>query len=155
RADEATDAARRFADAGVRNFEAGRFREAAADYERAYQARPLAAFVYNVATAYDKAGANAAAVDAYQRYLRLPGHHAADDAAVRARVAVLDRDKPAVVAPAPQRPAFPYIEPVTRHTFATYTILGERGFSLLGAGSMSKTYAVALYVEDDVARAAF
>jgi hypothetical protein len=153
RADE--EAARRFADAGVRDFEAGRFREAAVDYERAYQAQSLPAFVYNSASAYDKAGAHEEAIAAYKRYLGLAGHDAKDDAAVRARLDVLERALTPPAPVAPKRTAYPYVDATTKHSFPTFTNFGGKDFALLGAGAPSKGWALALYVEDEAARAAF
>ena len=159
-ADDAAVAAKRFYDAGTKAFEAGRFREAAAEYERAFAAQPLPAFTYDVASAYDKAGASDEALAAYRRYLSLPAHDVKDEPAVRARIEVLERAKvvpaPAPVAPvAPKRAVFPYVEPVTRHSFPTSMNIGDKDYALLGAGNMSKIYSMALYVEDEPARAQF
>lgn len=156
-ADAATDAGKKFYEAGTKAFEAGRFREAATEYERAFAAQPLPAFIYDVASAYDKAGASDEALAAYRRYLALPGHDVKDEPAVRARVEVLEKAKPApaVASPAPKRAVFPYVEPVTRHSFPTSMNIGDKDYALLGAGSMAKTYAMALYVEDEPARTQF
>jgi tetratricopeptide (TPR) repeat protein len=155
RAEEGTDAARRLYEAGTRDFEAGRFREAAAAYERAYQAQPLPAFVYNAASAYDKAGAAPEAIAGYKRYVGLPGHDVKDEPVVKARIEVLEKMLLPPPPVAPKRTSFPYVDPTTKHSFPTYTNLGGRDFTLLGAGAPTKAYAVALYVEDEAARAAF
>ena len=159
-ADAAGDA-KKFYEAGTKAFDAGHFREAAGEYERAFAAQPLAAFSYDVASAYDKAGASDEALAAYKRYLALPTHDVKDEPAVRARIDVLEKSKPAptpvapVAPPTPKRPVFPYVEPTTRHSFPTNMNIGDKDYALLGAGSMSKTYAMALYVEDEPARAQF
>ena len=154
-----SEVSKRFYEAGTQAFEAGHFREAAAQYERAFTAEPLPAFYYDVASAYDKAGALDEALVAYRRYLTLPTHDVKDDPAVRARIDVIERSlapKPVVAAPPkPKRPVFPYVEPVTRHMFTTAMDIGDVGYALLGAGSMSRSYAMALYVDDEAARAQF
>lgn len=158
--DPAGDAARRFYDLGTQAFEAGHFRAAAMEYEHAYAAQPLPAFLYDVASAYDKAGALAEALAAYRRYIALPGHDVKDEPSLRARIEVLERtqaEPPAAVATpaAPKRAVFPYVEPVTRHSFSTSLPIGDRDYALLGAGSLAKMYAMALYVEDEPARTQF
>ncbi len=157
-ADDAADAAKRFYDAGTKAFEAGHFREAATDYERAFAAQPLPAFTYDIASAYDKAGASDEALAAYRRYLALPAHDAKDEPAVRARIEVLERARAAptpAAPPPPKRAVFPYVEPVTRHSFPTSMNIGDKEYALLGAGNMAKIYSMALYVEDEPARSQF
>ncbi|MDQ3036921.1 MAG: tetratricopeptide repeat protein, partial [Myxococcota bacterium] len=66
----------------------GRFGEAAAEFEAAYQAEPFSAFLYNAAVAYENAGQPSRALDFFQLYLeRDPA--AADRAAVEQRIAGL------------------------------------------------------------------
>jgi tetratricopeptide (TPR) repeat protein len=156
RGDDLIDASKRFYEAGTKAFEAGRFREAATEYERAYAAQPLPAFTYDVASAYDKAGALDEALAAYRRYVTQPGHDVKDEPAVKARIAVLEKTRvEPVPAPSPKRAVFPYVEPISRHSFPTNMTIGDKDYALLGAGSLSRMYAMALYVEDAAAHAQF
>src|SRR5262249_44321658 len=56
-------------------------------------------------------------------------------------------------------PPLPFVEPVTKYTFQTWTMVDGKPYTLLGAGARKvygfKVYAMGLYVEDDPARAAF
>ena len=63
----------------------GRFGEAAAEFEAAYEAEPFSAFLYNAAVAYENAGDAARAVDFFSRYLERDPN-AADRAPVEQRI---------------------------------------------------------------------
>ena len=58
---------------GGRLFGSRRYLEAAAAYERSYAAVPVGKTLYNVALSYEKGGDYVSALDAYLRYLDLPG----------------------------------------------------------------------------------
>lgn len=89
----------------------GRFGEAAAEFEAAYEAEPFSAFLYNAAVAYENAGDAVRAVDFFQRYLeRDPS--AADRDGVQQRIerltAAIDAARAAAAAAAtPPPPADP------------------------------------------------
>lgn len=66
----------------------GRFGEAAAEFEAAYEAEPFSAFLYNAAVAYENAGDAVRAVDFFSRYLERDPN-ASDRSAVEQRIARL------------------------------------------------------------------
>jgi tetratricopeptide (TPR) repeat protein len=159
-------AARRFFDTATLLYERGEFLDAAKEFERAYGEAPIADFLYNIATAYDKGGAREKAAAAYRRYAtEMPDSKDAGFAQKRAEV--LEKEaaelKAARAAPAaPQRklpPALPFVEPVTKYTYKTWVDVEGKPYTLLGAGarkvSLFKVYAMGLYVDDEAARAAF
>jgi tetratricopeptide (TPR) repeat protein len=164
--DEKTAAAKRFYDTGTLLFDRGEFADAAREFERAYGEQPLPAFLYNIASAYDKAGERKKAVDAYRRYVQtMPESN--DVAAARTRADVLDRElkelEAAKAASQPQKrvlpPPLPFVEPVTHYTYQTLVTLDGVPYTLIGAGARKvfgfKVYAMGLYLEDEPARRGF
>jgi tetratricopeptide (TPR) repeat protein len=101
--DPDTEMARRHFDTGAAAYEAGRYAEAAAEFERARKVQPLPAFDFNLGRAYDRMERPAEAIVANERYLR---HRPTppDAVEVRARIAVL-RAREATVAPVGPRDA--------------------------------------------------
>src|SRR6185369_1203551 len=111
------EASKRFFQTGELLFDRGDFLEAAKQFERAYAEDPLPAFLYNIGTAYDSAGDRKHAIEAYRKYIAgMP--NVQDLGATRARLAVLERELQSGKGPA-ARPALPYVEPATKHTFST------------------------------------
>ena len=83
---ESLELARQHMELGESRYQAGEFDEAAAEFLKAYDARPFSAFLYNAAVAYERAGQRSKAVDYYRQYLiREPNARDAD--AVRAKIA--------------------------------------------------------------------
>jgi tetratricopeptide (TPR) repeat protein len=165
--DEKTAAAKRFYEAGTLLFDRGEFADAAKEFERAYSEQPLPSLLYNIASAYDKAGDRKKAVESYRKYVAtMPESN--DVAAARSRADVLDRElkeleqaKAAAQQP-PKRavaPPLPFVEPVTKYTYKTVVELDKVPYTLIGAGARKvygfKVYAMGLYLEDDPARRAF
>ena len=66
----------------------GRFDEAAAEFELAYEAQHFSAFIFNAAVAYENAGHLAHGIQLFERYLELDPE-ATDEDEVRARIAHL------------------------------------------------------------------
>jgi hypothetical protein len=165
--DEKRAAAKRFYDTGTLLYERGEFVDAAKEFERAYKEAPLPAFLYNIASAYDKAGDRKQAVEAYRKYAAaMP--KAEDNAVARARADVLEREWKELEAakagpkPEPKRalpPPLPFAEPVTKYTYKTIVDLDGAPYTLIGAGARKvmgfKVYAMGLYLEDDGARKGF
>jgi tetratricopeptide (TPR) repeat protein len=166
--DEHQAAARRFFEAGTLLYDRGEFLDAAKEFERAFSEKPLPAFLYNIATSYDKGGDRRKAVENYRKYaVAMPD--AKDNAVARARADVLEREwkeleaaKAAARSEPPKRalpPPLPFTEPCTKYTFQTSTTVEGQPYTLLGAGCRKvygfKVYAMALYVEDEPARKAF
>lgn len=171
--DENADLAKSYFKAGRDLFESGEFLEAAKQFERAYNKVPAEkAFLYNVANSYDKGGDRKNAVAWYQKYIEaVPDPKKVAQA--KARVTVLEREmkeldaargssngaapteKPARATP----PALPFVEPVTKHTYQTWIPVDGKPYTMIGVGARKymgfKVYGMALYVEDDAARAAF
>ncbi len=164
-------AAKKFFETGQLLYERGKFKEAAAEFEHAFAEEPRAAFVYNAAQSYDKAGDRAAAVLAYRKYLGFK-ESKADAAQIGARIAVLEKEQkqleaaaaPSPVAPppapaAPRHTPLPYKEPATGHVFQTFVMHEGREFVLVGVGTRKvfgfKVYAMAMYIEDEAARKQF
>jgi tetratricopeptide (TPR) repeat protein len=71
RADNVTDDAVRFYQRATTAFALGRFAEAAADYERAFELKPDAALLFDAAQAHLRAGNRARALELYRNYLGL------------------------------------------------------------------------------------
>ncbi|MSP61385.1 MAG: hypothetical protein EXR72_13770 [Myxococcales bacterium] len=155
--DEKQQAAKRFWDAGERLFQQGRFKDAAIEFDHAFDEQPLPDFAYNAAQAYDKAGLRIEAVTSYTRYLGLPKRDPKDDASVKARIAVITRELS--TAASPRHNALPYTEPATKQVFQTYLVIEDKEYVLIGVGARKvagfKVYAMGLYVEDLAARRAF
>ena len=75
---------------GTTAYDLGRFAEAAAEYEKAYEAKQDAALLYNMGQAYRGAGLSAKAITAYKSFLRrVP--NASNRGEVEARVAEMQR----------------------------------------------------------------
>jgi hypothetical protein len=149
-------------------FDRGEFADAAKEFERAYGEQPLPSLLYNIASAWDKAGERKKAVDAYRKYVAtMPS--SADVAAARARAEVLERELKeleAAKAAAQQQPVkravappLPFVEPVTHYTYQTVTTIDGEPYTLIGAGARKvfgfKVYAMGLYLEDEPARRGF
>lgn len=83
--EEALQAAKARYEQGERSFAAGRFLEAAAEFEAAYKLSPRSDLLYDAGHAYDKGGDTARAVELYERYL-LAGDGLPEEAAVKARL---------------------------------------------------------------------
>jgi tetratricopeptide (TPR) repeat protein len=165
--DEKKATAKRFYDTGTLLFERGEFVDAAKEFERAYGEAPLAAFLYNIASAYDKGGDRKKAVDFYRKYAAAaPG--ANDVGVARSRADVLEKEWKELEAAKRTAegktkralpPNLPFVEPITKHTFMTAADYDAQPYTLLGVGTRKyygyKIYSMALYVEDDPARALF
>ena len=160
------EAARKFFETGKLLHDRGRFKEAAAEFERAYGEEPLAAFLYNAAQSYDEAGDHARAIAGYKKYLGFK-ESAAEAEQIKARLDVLEKETAAATAaaaaaaaPAPPRhTALPYKEPNTGHVFSTFLTYDNKEFVLVGVGTRKvigfKVYAMAMYIEDEAARKGF
>jgi tetratricopeptide (TPR) repeat protein len=70
RVDEAAESARQHYHAGTKLFDLRRYREAAAEYEAAFEAKEDPALLFNIAQAYRLAGAYEDAVASYRSFLR-------------------------------------------------------------------------------------
>jgi tetratricopeptide (TPR) repeat protein len=160
-------ASKRFYDAGTLLYERGEFADAAKEFERAYGEEPLPAFLYNIGSAYDKAGDRKHAVEAYRRYVAA-NMDSKDTAVARARADVLEREfkeleAAKALAAAPPKPVLPpplpFVEPVTKTTYQTLLTVEGQPYTLLGAGARKvigfKVYAMGLYIEDEPARKQF
>lgn len=88
--DESLNKAREAFDKAQRLFEAGSYAEAAAEFERAYEARNFPQFLFNIGAAYEKMGAYEKAASSYRRYLEADPD-ASDRVATEKRIAVLDK----------------------------------------------------------------
>jgi len=82
-AQDSAVAARAAFDRGVAAADEGRYADAAAAFEASYRARPLPVVLHNLGLAYRAMGRNRAAIDAFERYLALPGGDAAGSAGAR------------------------------------------------------------------------
>ena len=166
--DEKTAAAKRFYETGSLLFDRGEFLDAAKEFERAYKEQPRPELLYNIASAYDKAGERKRAVDSYRRYVAsMP--NSADVAAARSRADVLDREQKELEAAKagrtgdqPRRaiaPPLPFVEPLTKYTYQTWINIDGAPYTLIGAGARKvygfKVYAMGLYLEDEPARRGF
>src|SRR5205814_1320420 len=69
-ADDATRIAMEHYRKGTRAYDLGRFTEAAAEYEKAYEAKETPALLYNLGQAYRGAGELQKALNCYRAYLR-------------------------------------------------------------------------------------
>lgn len=79
------ESARRRMEQGQAYFLQGRFGEAAAEFEAAYDSQPFGAFLYNAAVAYENAHDRARALSLFERYLEVEPS-AGDNADVRSRI---------------------------------------------------------------------
>jgi tetratricopeptide (TPR) repeat protein len=73
---------------GLKAYQAGKYEEALAAFERAYELNPLAATRYNVAACLDKLGMRYSAIESYKGYLAM-APDAKDAAKVTARIGKL------------------------------------------------------------------
>jgi tetratricopeptide (TPR) repeat protein len=105
-ADRASRAARHF-DGGLDLYQAGHYRDASAEFKRAYQIDPLPKYLYNAAQALRLAGDCAAAVPLYEAFNRI----APDEDSRNAGTSNLERCRPPATNQWVERPAEP--EPVT------------------------------------------
>ena len=134
------------------------FIDAAKLFERAQAEEPRLALLYKIADAYDQAHDLKDALEAYQRALdgvpkSAEAPHASERlAAIQAELTRLD----ALKATTPVRPSEPFVEPLSKHSFATRTRIGEVDQVLVGAGTRKilgvKVYAMGMYVEEEAAR---
>ena len=153
------EAARQFYDTGKLLHDRGKFKEAAAEFERAYGEEPLPAFVYNAAQSWDEAGDHAHAIASYKRYLGFK-ESASEAPQIKARLEVLEKES-AASAPmaAPRHTALPYKEPITGHVFQTFLTYDNKEYVLVGVGTRKvlgfKVYAMAMYIEDEAGRKGF
>jgi tetratricopeptide (TPR) repeat protein len=158
--------AKKYFETGMVLYDRGDFLDAARDFERAYHESQIPAFMYNIASAYDKGGERAKAVTAYRKYAEL-SKDPNEVASAKKRADVLEREwkelEAAKVANKPEvrkmPPALPFVEPVSKATFQTWVPVEGKPYTLLGAGARKyfgyKIYGMALYIEDEPARAAF
>jgi len=90
RADDPTAVAREHFNKGTTLFDLARYREAAAEYEAAYEARNDPALLFNIAQTYRLAGDNTKAIAFYRSYLhRMP--RASNRGEVEAKIAELQK----------------------------------------------------------------
>ena len=85
------EAARSFFQAAQVLYEKGKFREAALQFQNAFDEEPLAAFAYNAAQAWDRAGERDKAIASYKKYLEFKESET-DAEQVKARLAVLEKE---------------------------------------------------------------
>ncbi|RMH44053.1 MAG: tetratricopeptide repeat protein [Deltaproteobacteria bacterium] len=90
RPDRATARARAHFERGEALFALGRFREALAEYEAAFEAKPLPQFLFNVAQCHRNLGNLDDAIFTYRKYLKL-APNAPNRAAVEALIRDLER----------------------------------------------------------------
>ena len=64
------DASRQFFEEATQHYNVGRFQEAAASYEKAYEAEQIPALLFNIAQAHQEAGTFERALFFYESYLR-------------------------------------------------------------------------------------
>jgi tetratricopeptide (TPR) repeat protein len=115
--DHATKTARRHFSKGDKLFALGRFDEALGHYEKAYEAKPLAGFLFNIAQCHRNLGHIDEAIFSYRKYLtEQPDADNRDE--VEQQIADLEeeRDRRAIVEPPPptgrDRPAPPGKKPI-------------------------------------------
>ena len=99
----ALEKARQHMEQGQTLFLGGKYRQAAAEFEKAWTVKPFAAFLYNMALAYEKAPEKEMAAAAYERYLTAEPN-SEDAAAVREKIRSL-RGEPVVQPDTPDQPA--------------------------------------------------
>lgn len=147
--------------AGLVLYESGHFTEAAGLFASAAARTPQEpTLFYNAAKAYDKSGDRKNAIDWYKRFLgNSPSRR--EGAIAAARLQVIEREL-VEMAVAPRRalpPPLPFVEPTTKQSFQTLSTVEDKPYTLIGVGARKvygfKVYAMALYVEDEPARAAF
>lgn len=89
-ASDAFNRARDHMERGQTLYLQGRFGEAAAEFEAAFDAQPFAAFLYNAGVAYENGGDLARAVEFFRRYLLSPDMDVDDTDGVQTRIAGLE-----------------------------------------------------------------
>jgi tetratricopeptide (TPR) repeat protein len=106
--DPDTEVARRLFEHGAAEYNARRYEEAIAAFEKARTVRPTAALDYNIGRSYDRLGKSAEALTFYRRYVA--STPAPPDAAeVRERIETLERRLPAAA-----NPPAPTVAPVAQ-----------------------------------------
>ncbi len=141
-------------------YESGKFVDAARLFISAAEKAPSeSALLYNAAKAFDKAGDRKQAIEWYRKFL---GNHPTkrEGAIATARLQVIEREIAELAGTGrPLPPSLPFVEQITKHTFQTVQAYDGKPYTLLGVGARKvmgfKVYAMALYVEDEGARAAF
>jgi len=117
---------------GSQLFATGRFAEAAAEFELAYQASRRAELLFNIARAYEDGRQDARALDAYERFER-SGAPGLDRAQVALRIAALRARVAAQQAPPPPPPPPPTAPAPSRDLTAPIIVLASGALLLLGA----------------------
>lgn len=141
-------------------YESGKFVDAARLFISAAEKAPReSALLYNAAKAFDKAGDRKLATEWYRKFLA-NNPTKREGAIATARLQVIEREVAELSgAGRPLPPSLPFVEQVTKHTFQTLQSHDGKPYTLLGVGARKvmgfKVYAMALYVEDEGARAAF
>jgi tetratricopeptide (TPR) repeat protein len=141
-------------------YESGKFVDAARLFISAAEKAPKeSALLYNAAKAFDKAGDSKLAIEWYRKFLT-NNPTKREGAIATARLQVIEREVVELSgAGRPLPPSLPYVEQVTKHTFQTLQSYDGKPYTLMGVGARKvmgfKVYAMALYVEDEGARAAF
>jgi tetratricopeptide (TPR) repeat protein len=110
--DRATEEARQLYESGTRHYDLGRWDEAIAEYEKAYELRPDPSFLYNLAQTYRRKGDAKRALDLYRNYLRrVPKSPQREE--VEEKIAALQKqiDEAATRPSAPVEPAPPAVVP--------------------------------------------
>ena len=158
---------------GTRLYAVGEYAKAVEEFKSAYLLKPDPAFLYNIAQSQRMLGELEAAVGSYKSFLRgKPDTPSRKD--VEALIAECDKklaEKKSAAASAPgkavEAPArkrerhapLPFVEPASKHAFPTWTVIDDKEYALLGVGARSvlgfRVYAMAMYVEDEPARAGF
>lgn len=146
-------------DRAVAHYRAGRFEQAATDFEAAYAIDPQPELIYNQARAYEKALRTEDAIAAYARFIELPGTTAELRALALDSMAALEREAEArerrsaraEVPPAPSPPASPpaarpaapsagvrapAVEPRGTDRTAEWVLLGAGAALAVGGGVM-------------------
>ena len=145
--DAATKTAKKHFDRGQKLFDTGRFDEALGEYQKAYDAKPLPDFLFNIGQCYRNLGDYDAAVFSYRKYLKL-----APDAANREQVEQLIRDLEArkaqsdtrrlgLARPAPQPPPPPAEHPPDRPIYTRWWFL--TGVAVVGVAGGVTIYELA------------
>ena len=141
-------------------YESGKFVDAARLFLGAAEKAPKeSALLYNAAKAYDKAGDRKAAIEWYRKFLA-NNPTKREGVIATARLQVIERELVELSgAGRPLPPSLPFVEQVTKHTFQTLQSYEGKPYTLMGVGARKvmgfKVYAMAMYVEDAGARAAF
>ncbi len=109
--DQATEQARQHYESGTRNYDLGRWDEAIADYEKAYELRPDPSFLYNLAQTCRRKGDAKRALELYKNYLRKdPSSPQRED--VEEKIAALQKQVDEAATRPAVEPAAPSVAPV-------------------------------------------